>query len=120
MTQRAAKKARRSTGPRLTHNVYVVELDDRVLNDRRFRDRNPLRRAELPCLYVGMTGLPVERRFDNHKRGYKSNRYVQQHGLRLRPDLFAFLNPMPYAHARRMEVELAEELRGKGYAVWQG
>jgi len=27
---------------------------------------------------------------------------------------------MPYDAAQRMEVELAEELRAKGYAVWQG
>jgi len=27
---------------------------------------------------------------------------------------------MPYQAARTMEVELAEELRAKGHAVWQG
>jgi hypothetical protein len=27
---------------------------------------------------------------------------------------------MPYEAAQAMEVELADELRGKGYAVWQG
>jgi hypothetical protein len=28
-------------------------------------------------------------------------------------------NPMPYAVAVAMEQELAEDLRQKGYAVWQ-
>jgi hypothetical protein len=27
---------------------------------------NPLK----PCVYVGMTGLPVDHRFENHKNGY--------------------------------------------------
>lgn len=101
------------------HNVYVIELDERVLNHRKFRDANPGYDITKPCLYVGCTGLKVEQRFANHKRGYKGNAYVQEYGLRLRPDLYAFFNPMPYHAARTMEVELAQELREKGYAVWQ-
>lgn len=102
------------------HNVYVIELDERVLNHRRFREANPGYDILKPCLYVGCTGPSVEQRFANHQRGYKANAYVRQYGLRLRPDLYAFFNPMPYQAARIMEVELAEELRAKGYAVWQG
>lgn len=104
---------------RYRHNVYVVELDDRVLNHRRFRDANPGYDPTKPCLYVGSTGLPVEERFANHQRGYKGNSYVQQYGIRLRPDLYEFFNPMPYKHALIMETELADELRAKGHAVWQ-
>lgn len=102
------------------HHVYVVELDPAVLADRRFRERNPAWRKGMPCVYVGMTGLPPGERFQNHKAGIKANRYVRKHGIGLLPQLYEFLNPMPFAAARQMEAELAAELRAKGYAVWQG
>ncbi len=103
----------------LTHNVYVVELDPKVITFREFRARNPGYAKGKPCVYVGMTGLPVGERFQNHKAGVKANRYARDFGIQLLPDLFAHLNPMPYEAAQVMEVELAEELRSLGYAVWQ-
>ena len=106
--------------PRLSHNVYVVELDPAVLKVRAFRSRNRDHRRGMPCVYVGMTGLPPGERFQNHKAGVKANRFVRDFGKGLLPELFEFLNPMPYEAAQRMEIELAEELRVKGYAVWQG
>lgn len=115
----AKKKPARKSTAKQRHSVYVIELDERVLNHRKFRDANPGYDITKPCLYVGCTGLKVEQRFANHKRGYKGNTYVEQYGLRLRPDLYVFFNPMPYQAALTMEVELAEELRAKGYAVWQ-
>lgn len=105
--------------PRLTHNVYVVELSPDVLAEPRFRRRNPHYLEGQPCVYVGMTGLAVDERFANHKRGHKGNAFVQRHGTRLLPDLFAHLNPMPYEAALAMERELAEDLRQQGYGVWQ-
>jgi hypothetical protein len=105
--------------PRLTHNVYVIELETAVLSDRRFRRRNPQYVEGKPCVYVGMTGLSVAERFNNHKRGHKGNVFVLRFGARLLPDLFAHLNPMPYEAALTMERELAEELREAGYGVWQ-
>ncbi len=70
------------------HHVYVIELDPAVLRDRRFRARNPHYVEGMPCVYVGMTGLPVQRRFANHLEGYKSNRYAHQYGVRLLPELY--------------------------------
>ncbi len=35
-----------------------------------------------PCVYVGMTGLDPDERFDKHKAGIKSNRFVRVYGLR--------------------------------------
>jgi predicted GIY-YIG superfamily endonuclease len=102
------------------HHVYVVELDPAVLNLARFRRSNPERDMLKPCVYVGMTGLTPEERFAKHKAGVRANRYVQRYGLRLLPKLYAYANPMPYAAAREMEVELAIALREEGYAVWQG
>jgi len=104
---------------RLSHNVYVVELDPAVLNIRRFRARNPGYRQGQPCVYVGMTGLPPGERFQNHKAGVKANWYVRKFGRGLLPELFAHLNPMPYEAAQQMERDLADELQEKGYAVWQ-
>ena len=75
--------------------------------------------AGKPCVYVGMTGLDPDTRFDKHKAGIQSNRYVQQFGLRLLPKLYEVYNPMPYDGARDMEVELAIGLREAGYGVWQ-
>jgi predicted GIY-YIG superfamily endonuclease len=70
--------------------------------------------------YVGMTGLPVEQRFQNHKNGVKAARVVQRFGERLVPRLFAHLNPMPYAKAVDMEVMLADSLRKRGFRVYGG
>ncbi|MDE2337448.1 MAG: hypothetical protein KGL10_09065 [Alphaproteobacteria bacterium] len=98
----------------------MIELDPRVLKDRKFRAANPHHDPAKPCLYVGSTGLSPYERFLNHKDGYKSNRYAEKFGLHLRPDLFAVYNPMPYEAALAMEAELAEGLRAEGYAVWWG
>jgi hypothetical protein len=107
--------------PRRHHyNVYVVELSDAVWNVARFRAANPSYVLGRPFVYVGMTGLDPDLRFDRHKAGIQANRYVRDYGLRLLPQLYAVYNPMPYDGARDMEVELAIALREKGYGVWQG
>ena len=113
------KKARAARPKRARHNVYVIELDGRVLNHARFRACNPNRDITKPCVYVGCTGWSPEKRFEKHKAGIKANSYVQRYGLRLLPKLYAYANPMPYDAARDMEVELAIALQEEGYAVWQ-
>lgn len=105
--------------PAQHYNVYVVELDDRVWNEARFRKANPEHRLGKPLVYVGMTGLDPDLRFDRHKAGIQANRYVREHGLRLLPQLYEVFNPMPYLAACEMEVELAIGLREAGYGVWQ-
>jgi hypothetical protein len=101
------------------HHVYVVELSDRVWNEAAFRKANPDYAHRKPMVYVGMTGLDPDLRFDRHKAGIQANRFVQAYGLRLLPTLYAVYNPMPYEAAREMEVELAIGLREDGYGVWQ-
>ncbi|MDQ2927704.1 MAG: hypothetical protein ABI330_18845 [Caldimonas sp.] len=101
------------------YSVYVVELDDRIWNLARFRKANPDHVLGKPFVYVGMTGLDPDLRFDRHKAGIQANRYVTEYGLRLLPQLYAVYNPMPYDAAREMEVELAIGLREAGYGVWQ-
>ena len=70
--------------------------------------------------YVGMTGLTPEQRFANHKAGVKSASVVRKYGVRLVPTLYEHLNPRPYADALRLEAELAESLRKRGFSVFGG
>ena len=102
------------------HHVYVVELDPAVSRLRVVRSTNPDRDPKKPCVYVGMSGLPPEERLENHLNGYKASPFVRRYGRRLLPDLFAHLNPMPYAAAQEMERDLAEDLRRQGYTVTGG
>ena len=104
---------------RAHYHVYVVELGRRVLDEPRFMKANPTYQPGKPCVYVGMTGVDPDVRFDKHKAGLQANRYVQRFGLRLLPEIYAAYNPMSYDDARAMEVELAIDLREGGYGVWQ-
>jgi len=101
------------------HHVYVVELDDRVWNHARFRRANPDWQIGKPFVYVGMTGLDPDVRFDKHKAGIQANAFVTEYGLHLLPALYAHFNPMSYDDARDREVELGIALRRAGYGVWQ-
>ncbi|WIT13365.1 hypothetical protein PFX98_07070 [Paucibacter sediminis] len=101
------------------HHVYVVQLSDRVWNEPAFRKANPAHDICKPCVYVGMTGLDPDLRFDRHMAGVQANRFVLKYGVRLLPELYECYNPMPYEAARDMEVELAIGLREAGYGVWQ-
>ena len=105
---------------KLHHSVYVILLDPAVLQDRSILRLNPNRDPAKPCVYVGMTGLPVQDRFQNHKTGRKAAQVVKKYGLRLMPELYEYLNPMPYEAAAQMEKDLAEDLRAEGYTVAGG
>jgi hypothetical protein len=110
----------RRRAPAQHHSVYVVLLSNDVLYEPRFRKANPDYVPGKPCVYVGMTGLSPDVRFDKHKAGIQSNKFVRLYGLRLMPELYEVYNPMPYEAARDMEVELAIGLQEEGYGVWQG
>ena len=101
------------------YHVYVVELSNDVLLNARFMRSNPNYRPGKPCVYVGMTGLNPDVRFDKHKAGIQANRYVQEYGLRLLPELYELYNPLTYDEARSLEVELGIDLREGGLGVWQ-
>ena len=95
-------------------------LDNAVGKLRKVLAFNPARDAKRPCVYVGMTGLTPEDRFKNHKKGIKASSLVKRHGIRLLPELYAHLNPMPYEAAAQMEKDLTEDLRRAGYTVVGG
>src|SRR5688572_1865605 len=102
------------------HHVYVVLLDSAAGKLRKVRAANPARLPGKPCVYVGMTGLTPEERFTNHRQGIKDAWIVQRYGVRLLPELYAHLNPMPFEAAAQMEQDLAEDLRRAGYTVTGG
>jgi hypothetical protein len=102
------------------HNVYVILLDNAVAKHPSILRLNPKRKPSKPCVYVGMTGIPVDQRLKNHKDGYKSAWVVRKYGIRLMPELYEHLNPMPFEAAVQMEMELAEDLRAEGYTVTGG
>ena len=100
-------------------NIYVIELDPLVLNMKKFSNANPDYKVGMKCFYVGITAVTPEERFEQHKLGYKSNKYVKKFGIALRPRHYSHHNPMTYQEAQYMEEEKARRLRKRGYAVWQ-
>ncbi len=120
MKRRTLKNLRPKRQPEQHHNVYVVLLDPAIGRMRKVRAENPNRNPKKPCVYVGMTGLTPEERFANHKAGIKAASLVKRYGIRLLPELYEHLNPMPYEAAAQMEMDLAEDLRRAGYTVTGG
>jgi hypothetical protein len=106
-------------GKRNHYSVYVIELSKDVLKEAKFVKRNPGHLAGRPCVYVGMTGLDPDVRFDKHKAGIQHNIYVLRYGLQLLPDLYEAYNPMSYKDAVDREIALGISLRDAGFGVWQ-
>jgi hypothetical protein len=102
---RAAAKGRKRAAKPPHHRVYVVRLE------------NPRGDGRVGY-YVGMTGLPLEERFANHKRGYKCASIVRDHGVELAWELFEGIPPMSYKEAALTEPTLADDLRDLGHLVY--
>ncbi len=113
-----ASGSRKRAGNR-TANLYVILLRGEVWRrDRKFREMNPHYRAEKQCVYVGQTSLDPEKRFKQHKNGYKASRRARKYGVRLLPHLYEHLNPVPAAEREEQEERLALYLQKRGYAAW--
>jgi hypothetical protein len=103
----------------MKYYVYVIRLDDEILKSRKFSHLNPRMNPDLPCFYVGQSCHPPETRFWQHKKGYKSNRFVKEFGLGLCPQFYESLNPInTRKEAEIIEIKLTESLRIKGHGVW--
>jgi hypothetical protein len=120
MRRRTFRQLRAASESGQHYYVYVVLLAADAARDPKVLQANPRRNPAMPCVYVGMTGLNPEERFANHRQGIKSARVVHRHGLRLAPELYEWLNPMPFEAATAMEKDLAEDLRRQGYTVTGG
>ena len=93
----------------MAYRVYVVELAFAA---------GPRRDPRIPWVYVGSSARDPELRLAQHRRGYKSSRLVKRHALRLRPDLYEDLDPLPTSKAGvRAEEERARELAACGFVA---
>ena len=100
--------------------LYVIELAEEARTVKRVREVNPNANPKMKCVYVGSTARTPEQRFEVHKAGGKqSSSIVRLHGVRLVPGLYRNFPLMPRAQAEEEEARLANELRAKGYTVWQ-
>ena len=100
--------------------IYVIELAEEARTVKRVREANPNANPKMKCVYVGSTARTPEQRFEVHKAGGKqSSSIVRLHGVRLVPGLYRNFPLMPRAQAEEEEARLANELRAKGYTVWQ-
>ena len=72
------------------------------------------------ALYVGKTARNPEVRFQQHKDGYKSSKYVKKYGVCLLPELFEHLNLMSNSEAIELEVSIAEALKKAGIPTYGG
>mgnify|MGYP000212177960 FL=1 len=71
------------------------------------------------CVYVGQSSREPTLRFEQHKEGYKSNKYAREYGIRLRPELYEKYNPIPTRKdAEEIEEMLGQQLRKQGIGVW--
>jgi hypothetical protein len=120
MKRRTLRRLRPDCQAKHHHHVYVVLLKPAVARLRAVRQANPNRDPKKPCVYVGLTGLKPNERFSNHLRGIKSSAFVHRYGVKLLPELYTHLNPMPYEAGLQMELDLAEDLRRLGYTVTGG
>ena len=99
--------------------VYVIELEKSVADVKKFRLRNPNYIKGNICIYVGQSSRKPHLRFEQHKEGYRSNKYAKYYGIKLRPDLYEKYNPIPTRKdAEEIEEMLGEALRIKGFGVW--
>jgi hypothetical protein len=69
-------------------------------------------------VYVGSSAREPEIRFEQHRRGYKSSGLVRRFALRLRPDLYDDIEPLPgSAAARHAELARARDLARYGFVA---
>ena len=96
------------------YSVYVVLLNQEVVNLPQIKRRNPKRDPLKPCVYVGLTGLRVDRCFDYRRVEAIADTWPsRKYGIRLMPELYEHLHPMPYEKAVHMAEKLAEDLRAE-------
>jgi len=101
--------------------VYVIKLKRSVLRSRRFRNENGGYLENKPCVYVGSTSMTPEDRLKVHKRGgMYSSRWVWKYGKALFPWAYEGLPKFEFEDdAKEAESWHAEDLRSRGWGVWQ-
>jgi hypothetical protein len=97
---------------------YVIDLKTPDNRQLRFRAANPEYVAGKPCVYVGVTYLTAQERFDQHMDGIHSARIVRGYGKHVRSRDCRMLRTMTRARAERREAASTAQLRQRGWGVW--
>ena len=108
------------TVEKLRYSVYVVRLDDYVGTLPQMRRRNPKCDPSKPFVHIGLTPLPVNRRFDFRRATPEHEWRLHKFGIRLMPELYDSLRPMTCKRALQTAKKLADDLRAKGFGVANG
>src|SRR4029453_15316961 len=104
----------------LRYSVYVVLLDEYVGTLPQMRRRNPQRDPSKPFVYVGLTSLPLDRRFDFHGATSEHEWRLHKSGVRLILELCVSLPPKRCKRALQTAKKLDDDLRAKGFGVANG
>ena len=104
----------------MPYYVYVIKLDKEAMGQpKKFMEANPNMKEGKLYFYVGQTSRAPDERFEQHKQGFKANRYVKLYGMYLCRKRYEKYNPIATREeALAMEEELTEKLRRKGHGVW--
>ena len=120
------KKKPSSAKPAFKHlprGIYLIELDPSVIQDSAFRKANPRLIEGHPSYYFycgSSSQRPEERYIEHITGGRNASRIAHRFGKCLRMDLVPDVGKrMPRDRALKAEVQLARELRTKGFGVWQ-
>src|SRR5258707_11716045 len=87
--------------PEPRYNVYVILLGEYVGTLPQMRRRNPKRGPSKPCVYIGLTPLPVGRRFDFRRATPKLSGECINMAFRSMPELYENLNSMLLDYCER-------------------
>jgi hypothetical protein len=99
--------------------VYVIELDKKVSNFKKFRSKNPLYLKSSGCVYIGQSIRTPSLKFEQHKEGYKSNSHAREYGIKILSELYDRYNLIPIIRdAENIEKMLGERLHLNGIGVW--
>ena len=103
----------------MVNNIYVIELDKEVIKEPKFLKANPNYKPGKKCFYVGETAKTPENRFEDHKKGNNSNKFVKKYGIKLIPKKYELFNPiLTREAAEAVEKRRVRSLRKKGFGVW--
>jgi len=99
--------------------LYAIVLQKDVLNNARFREANPGYVAPKNCYYIGSSSHDPHTRFLQHKRGYRSSKWVREFGRFVAPRRCKEMVETRPNDRDVQERLYAERLRAKGYGIWQ-
>ena len=109
----------------MSYRVYVISLKKEVLKSKKFREANPDYVEGKPCYYVGITSKKdVQDRALQHKNAVRNengplfSRIAHKHYNGLTKKC-SNLKPVRYKkHALKLEENVANKLKSKGFGVW--